>query len=117
MDIYKSANFVTALVECKSHEKFKAILTVSSASALLFEPILKLSKITKRSLWASSSCLQLLAAYEINFVFLNVLNFKKERFPYVLLNKDHLCGLVVRVPGYRSRGPGSILGATRISEK
>jgi hypothetical protein len=28
-----------------------------------------------------------------------------------------LCGLVVRVPGYRSRGPGSILGASRFSEK
>jgi hypothetical protein len=26
-----------------------------------------------------------------------------------------LCGLLVRVPGYRSRGPGSILGATRLS--
>jgi hypothetical protein len=26
-------------------------------------------------------------------------------------------GLVVRVPGYRSRGPGSIPGATRFSEK
>jgi hypothetical protein len=29
---------------------------------------------------------------------------------------DRLCGLVVRVPGYRSRGPSSILGATRFSE-
>jgi hypothetical protein len=28
-----------------------------------------------------------------------------------------LCGLVVRVPGCRSRGPGSIPGATRFSEK
>jgi hypothetical protein len=28
-----------------------------------------------------------------------------------------LCGLVVRVPGYRSRGPGSIPGAIRFSEK
>jgi hypothetical protein len=28
-----------------------------------------------------------------------------------------LCGLVVRVLGYRSRGPGSIPGATRFSEK
>jgi hypothetical protein len=27
------------------------------------------------------------------------------------------CGLVVRVLGYRSRGSGSIPGATRISEK
>jgi hypothetical protein len=31
--------------------------------------------------------------------------------------KSFLCGLVVRVPGYRSRGPGAILGATRFSEK
>jgi hypothetical protein len=28
-----------------------------------------------------------------------------------------LCGLVVRVPGYRSRGPASFSGATRFSEK
>jgi hypothetical protein len=28
-----------------------------------------------------------------------------------------ICGLVVRVPGCRSRGPGSIPGATRFSEK
>jgi hypothetical protein len=28
---------------------------------------------------------------------------------------DHLCGLVVRVPGYRSRGPGLIPGATEFS--
>jgi hypothetical protein len=25
-------------------------------------------------------------------------------------HKDRFCNLVVRVPGYRSRGPGSILG-------
>jgi hypothetical protein len=31
-------------------------------------------------------------------------------------NYDRLCGLVVRVPGYRSRGAGSILGATTFSE-
>jgi hypothetical protein len=30
---------------------------------------------------------------------------------------DLLCGLVVRVPGYRSRFPGSIPGITRFSEK
>jgi hypothetical protein len=34
-----------------------------------------------------------------------------------LSNMDRLCGLVVRVPGYRSRGPGLISGATRFSEK
>jgi hypothetical protein len=31
--------------------------------------------------------------------------------------RDRLCGLVVRVPGYRSRGPGSIPGATTFSVK
>jgi hypothetical protein len=30
---------------------------------------------------------------------------------------DRLCGLVVSVHGYRSRGPGSFPGATRFSEK
>jgi hypothetical protein len=30
---------------------------------------------------------------------------------------DRLCGLVVRVPGYLSRGPGSISIDTRFSEK
>jgi hypothetical protein len=30
---------------------------------------------------------------------------------------DRLCGLVVRVPAYRSRGPGSMPGATRFAEK
>jgi hypothetical protein len=31
-------------------------------------------------------------------------------------DSDRLCGLVVRVPGYTSRGPGSIPDATRFSE-
>jgi hypothetical protein len=30
---------------------------------------------------------------------------------------DHLCGPVVRVPGYRSKGPDLIPGATRFVEK
>jgi hypothetical protein len=30
---------------------------------------------------------------------------------------DRLCGLVFRVPGYRTRGPDPIPGATRISDK
>jgi hypothetical protein len=33
------------------------------------------------------------------------------RFP------DRLCRLVIRVPGYRSRGPGSIPSPTKFSEK
>jgi hypothetical protein len=39
------------------------------------------------------------------------------RLKYFYRRRDHLCGLVVRVPGYISRGPGSIPGATRFSEK
>jgi hypothetical protein len=34
-----------------------------------------------------------------------------------LQNGDRLCDLVVRVSGYRFRGPGSIPGAIRFSEK
>jgi hypothetical protein len=30
---------------------------------------------------------------------------------------NHLCGLVIRVLGYTSRGPGSISGATKFPEK
>jgi hypothetical protein len=30
---------------------------------------------------------------------------------------DRLCGMMVRAPDYRSRGPGSIPGVTRFSEK
>jgi hypothetical protein len=32
---------------------------------------------------------------------------------FPLLESDRLCGLVVRVLGYRSGGPGSIPGTTR----
>jgi hypothetical protein len=39
------------------------------------------------------------------------------RYPTVHGEVDRLCGLVVRVLGYRSRGPCSIPGATRFSEK
>jgi hypothetical protein len=42
----------------------------------------------------------------------------RTEFIYVMYKKvDRLCGQVVRVPGYRSRGPGSNLCATRFSEK
>jgi hypothetical protein len=41
-----------------------------------------------------------------------------ERGPLSLVSTiDRLCGLVVRVPGHRSRGPSSIPGAARFSEK
>jgi hypothetical protein len=36
---------------------------------------------------------------------------------YEYVGSDRLCGLVVRVIGYRTRGPGSITGTTRFSEK
>jgi hypothetical protein len=61
---------------------------------------------------------------EFNFFFnqnwfltpvLKYLNFDTvSEYPFAI---DHFCGLVVSVPGYRSRGPGSNPGATRFSEK
>jgi hypothetical protein len=36
---------------------------------------------------------------------------------YIYIIDDRLCGLVVKRLSYRSRGPGSITGATRFSEK
>jgi hypothetical protein len=52
------------------------------------------------SLWSSASC-------EV-----------RTEFIYVIWKKvDRLGGLVVRVPGYRPRGPGTIPGPTRFSEK
>jgi hypothetical protein len=38
-------------------------------------------------------------------------------FKLAVTYRGCLCGQVVRVPGYRSRGPGSIPGSTRFSEK
>jgi hypothetical protein len=35
----------------------------------------------------------------------------------IIIIKSLRCGLVVRVPGYRSTGPSSIPGATTFSEK
>jgi hypothetical protein len=35
----------------------------------------------------------------------------------IIIIIDRLCGSMVRVPDYRSRGPGSIPGSTRFSEK
>jgi hypothetical protein len=43
-----------------------------------------------------------------------VYNYELNYKPYKL---DLISGLVVRVPGYRSRGPGSISRANRFSEK
>jgi hypothetical protein len=41
-----------------------------------------------------------------------------ERGPLSLVSTiDRFCGLVGRVPGYRSRDPGSIPGAARVSDK
>jgi hypothetical protein len=38
-------------------------------------------------------------------------------FLLTVTKRDRLCRLIVGVPGYRSRGPISILGSTRFSEK
>jgi hypothetical protein len=50
---------------------------------------------------------------EYGYVILNKLHIMSR----LMLLKDRPCGLVVRVPNYRSRGPGSIPSATSLSEK
>jgi hypothetical protein len=40
----------------------------------------------------------------------------QNKYNYMCRLLDRLCGLVVRVLGYRSRGPSSIPGTTRFSE-
>jgi hypothetical protein len=47
----------------------------------------------------------------------NVLYLGLEVFTPLVMKSDRLCTLVVRGPGYRSRGPGSILGDTTFCEK
>ena len=39
-----------------------------------------------------------------------------KKFGTICIGVDRLCGLVVRVSGYRYRGPGFDPGATRFSE-
>jgi hypothetical protein len=51
-----------------------------------------------------------LSVYE-DVPFMLLIVFHLLRLPYLL--QDRLCGLVVRVLGYRSGGPGSIPGTTR----
>jgi hypothetical protein len=46
-----------------------------------------------------------------------VANFSHMKYTSQLCTDGCLCGLVVRVPGYRSRGPGLTPRATRFSEK
>jgi hypothetical protein len=43
--------------------------------------------------------------------------YMKYIFVFTQVDCDRLCGLVDRVPGYRSRGPGSIPVSTRFSEE
>jgi hypothetical protein len=68
-------------------------------------------------------------AINVQFAFVNVYKTKWRHLPEqntlqrqaifmaIATIFGHLCGLVVRVPGYRFGGPGSIPGTTRFSEK
>jgi hypothetical protein len=53
-------------------------------------------------------------SFFLSFFLFPLLYFYFSNFVCIL---DRLCDLVVRVPGYRSRGPGSIPDTTRFSEK
>jgi hypothetical protein len=73
------------------------------------------NQISKHSYCQGTSCVQrwlILTTVEYPFFFLNMSNYTRERPCNVNWNgwrrQDRLCGLVVGVPGYRSRGLGSI---------
>jgi hypothetical protein len=49
-----------------------------------------------------------------SYAFSHIVNScEREYYLWVNITRDRLCRLVVRVLGYRSGGPGSILGTTR----
>jgi hypothetical protein len=52
-------------------------------------------------------------AFPTKIQYLQYLSYRHACYIYYL---SRFCGLVVRVPGYRSRGPGSLPGTTRFSE-
>jgi hypothetical protein len=55
---------------------------------------------------------------ELEVIIYTCIFVKEKKVKLALLEDvDRLCGLVGRVPGYRYKGPGSISGATRFSEK
>jgi hypothetical protein len=58
----------------------------------------------------------LLSRNIIIFMFLVLIYFRGWVNPRAL-QYINFCGVVVRVPGYKSRGPGSILGTTTIPVK
>jgi hypothetical protein len=62
-----------------------------------------------------------LSPTRIIFMKMNLAPCATKRFIYILKNQylrnNRLCNLVVRVPSFRTRGPGSIPGATKFSEK
>jgi hypothetical protein len=66
-----------------------------------------------------SSCKYLGIILRSDFSWVDQVNYtvrktwKALNFTMRILNKDRLCGLVVRVRGYRSGGPGSIPGTSR----
>jgi hypothetical protein len=51
------------------------------------------------------------------FLLLAYVHYKVVYYYIIYYCKDPLCGLVARVPSYRSRDPGSISGTTGFSEK
>jgi hypothetical protein len=69
---------------------------------------------SNKFLISTNTCLEWLIVVIVLHTILN--NSSISLLP-LLARPYRLCGLVVTVPGYRSRGPGSIPGATRFSEK
>jgi hypothetical protein len=68
----------------------------------------------QKRLWRQKHCAFSFTASSFEIAFLVPRVFGLYTLFQAYIRMDRPCGLVIRVSGYRSRGPGSIHGATRV---
>jgi hypothetical protein len=116
-------------------KNWKAVLTIDNISGEINTPFFKFShgailnvcietepskilhKQTRSHYERTQDRVRIIAFWNMtpcNLVWKNTIS---EEIGKINIVRDRLCGLVVWVPGYRSRGQGSIPGATRFSDK
>jgi hypothetical protein len=108
------ADVFMSSVKSKANLKFRRRCGVRSYSAMFLVPDVQCC--SPRALSVCNASLQFNNKRLKNLIAI-ACSFFCPKFTRHTLTFDRLCGLVVRVPGYRSRGPGSIPDATRFSEK
>jgi hypothetical protein len=92
--------------------------STENTSIRVTEKVDRVSSITVRCAASGNSRIRISTdiKFTVNYFHIDFLSYSK-KIIRIMLSVDRLCGLVVRVPVYSSRGPGSIPGTTRFSEK